>query len=223
MPLCELTKKRGDGFPVFSTPDLGTVGMLICYDMVFPEAARCLALGGADIVFHPTLGGAAIGDGDVSIAAFRTRAVENFVYIVVSQRGSGSMIISPQGKILAEAKGKDDIAIVDIDPAGGRSGGNAFNTQVDMRAALFRERSPEAFSMITDPNPPVLRKVPEATTVKEAARIADGALTIGQERFGAASKLPKDEAIKAYEALIAEYPGSWIDRVSRQRLTELRK
>ena len=77
--------------------------------------------------------------------------------------------------------------------------------------------------MITDPNPPVLRKVPEATTVKEAARIADGALTIGQERFGAASKLPKDEAIKAYETLIAEYPGSWIDRVSRQRLAELRK
>ena len=33
--------------------------MLICYDMVFPEAARCLALGGADVIFHPTLGGAA--------------------------------------------------------------------------------------------------------------------------------------------------------------------
>ena len=223
MPLCELTKKRGDGFPVFPTPDLGTVGMLICYDMVFPEAARCLALSGADIVFHPTLGGAAIGDGDVSIAAFRTRAVENFVYIVVSQRGAGSMIIAPQGKIIAEAKGSDSIAIVDIDPASGRSGGNAFNGQDDMRAALFRERSPAAFSMITNPDPPILRKVPEVTTVQEAARIADGALTVGQERFSKASKLPKDEAIKAYEALIAEYPRSWIDRVSRERLAELRK
>ncbi len=223
MPLCELTKKRGDGFPVFPTPDLGTVGMLICYDMVFPEAARCLALGGADIVFHPTLGGAAIGDGDVSIAAFRTRAVENFVYIVVSQRGGGSMIINPQGKIIAEGKGQDSIAIADIDPAGGRYGGNAFNGQEDMRAALFRERSPAAFSMITNPDPPVLRKVPEVTTVQEAARIADGALTIGQERFNQASKLPKAEAIKAYEALIAEYPKSWIDRVSRERIADLRK
>ena len=61
--------------------------MLICYDMVFPETARCLALGGADLIFHPTLGGAAIGDDDISRAAFRTRAVENFVYIVVAQRG----------------------------------------------------------------------------------------------------------------------------------------
>ena len=223
MPICELTKKRGDGFPVFPTPDLGTVGMLICYDMVFPEAARCLALGGADIIFHPTLGGAAFGEDDISLAAFRTRAAENHVYIVVSHRGAGSKIISPRGKVLVEAKGHDDIAIADIDPAGGRSGGNAFNKQVDMRAALFRERSPEAFSMITNPNPPVLRKVPEETTVTEAARVADGVLTIGQERFSQASKLPKDEAIKAYEALIAEYPKSWIDRVSRERLAELRK
>src|SRR5438045_188703 len=129
MPIHELCKQRGEGFPVFPTADLGTVGMLICYDMVFPEAARCLALGGADIVFHPTLGGAAIGDNDISLAAFRTRAVENFVYIVVSQRGAGSMIISPQGKVLAEAKGKDDLAIADIDPAAGRSGGDSLNPQ----------------------------------------------------------------------------------------------
>jgi predicted amidohydrolase len=223
MPIDELHKKRGDGFPVFPTPDLGTVGMLICYDMVFPEAARCLALGGADILFHPTLGGAAIGDGEISLAAFRTRAVENFVYIVVSQRGAGTMIISPQGKILAEAKGKDDIAILDIDPSSGRTGGNAFNTQEDMRARLFRERSPEAFSMITNPAPPVLRKVPEVTPVAEAVRIANGALTVGEERFNQASRLPREEAIKAYEALIAEYPKTWIDRVSRQRVADLRK
>jgi predicted amidohydrolase len=227
MPIDELHKRRGDGFPVFPTPDLGTVGMLICYDMVFPEAARCLALGGADIVFHPTLGGAAIGDGDISLAAFRTRAVENFVYIVVSQRGSGSMILSPQGKILAKAEGKDDLAIADIDPAGGRSGGDAFNHQEDMRARLFRERSPEAFSMITRTDPPVLKKVPEVTTIDEAVRISQGGRTEGEARFNDAAKLQregrKDEAIRAYEALIAEYPRTWIDRVSQERLAELRK
>ena len=58
-----------------------------------------------------TFGGAAIGDGEVSRAAFRTRAVENFVYLVVSQRGSGSMIISPKGTILAEAKGLRKLAL----------------------------------------------------------------------------------------------------------------
>ncbi|HEX3830586.1 MAG TPA: carbon-nitrogen hydrolase family protein, partial [Solirubrobacteraceae bacterium] len=39
----------GDGFAAFDTP-VGRVGMLICYDKVFPEAARALALDGAEIV-----------------------------------------------------------------------------------------------------------------------------------------------------------------------------
>ena len=105
LPLAEQSRARGRRFPVFPTPDLGTVGMLICYDMVFPEATRCLAPGGADVVFHPTLGGAAFGDDDISLAAFRTRAVDNFVYLVVAMRGQGSMIISPQGKVIATANG----------------------------------------------------------------------------------------------------------------------
>jgi predicted amidohydrolase len=227
MPISELDKKRGDGFPVFPTADLGTVGMLICYDMVFPEAPRCLALAGADVIFHPTLGGAAIGDNDISRAAFRTRAVENFVYLVVSERGSGTLIVSPQGKILAEGKGADDLAVADIDPAAGRSGGDAMNTQEDMRARLFRERSPAAYGILTDPHPPVLRKVPEVTTVEEAVRISRGARTEGERKFSEAAALQRDgrrdDAVHAYEALIAEYPRTWIDTVSRARLAELRK
>jgi len=227
MPLQELHKKRGDSFPVFPTPDLGSVGMLICYDMVFPEAPRCLALAGADIIFHPTLGGAAIGDNDISRAAFRTRAVENFVYLVVSERGSGTMIVSPQGKILAEGKGPDDLAIADIDPASGRSGGDSMNSQDDMRARLFRERSPAAYDILCAPEPPVLRKVPEVTTVEDAVRISRTARTVGEAKFNEASRLQRegrrDEAIRAYEALRAEYPRTWIDSVSRTRVAELQK
>jgi hypothetical protein len=43
------------------------------------KAAHCLALGGADNIFQPTLGGAAIGDDAIALAAFWTRAAENFV------------------------------------------------------------------------------------------------------------------------------------------------
>jgi len=226
MPIHELHKKRGDRFPVFHTPDLGEVGMLICYDMVFPEAARCLALGGADIIFHPTLGGAAIGDSEISRAAFRTRAVENFVYIVVSQRGSGSMIISPKGEILVEAKGHDDIAIADIDPFAGREGGDAMNHQRDMRARLFRERCPAAYGILSEPKPPVLDKVPETMSIEDAVRIANAALTVGEKEFQQADALVRDgkaeEAIRAFEALIARYPKTWIDRVARERLATLR-
>lgn len=160
LPVHESNKKRGDSFPVFHTPDLGGVGMLICYDMVFPEAARCLALAGADIIFHPTLGGAAIGDQDLSRAAFRTRAAENFVYLVVAQRGTASMIISPQGKIIAEAQHADGLAIADIDPLGGREGGDAMNFQTDMPARLFRERHPAAFGILAHPNPPYWPRCP---------------------------------------------------------------
>ncbi len=225
MPIHELDKKRGESFPVFNTPDLGGVGMLICYDMVFPEAPRCLALAGADIVFHPTLGGAAISDGDISLAAFRTRAVENFVYLVVAQRGSGSMIISPQGNILAEAKGADSLATADIDPLGGREGGDAFNYRRDMRARLFRERSPAAFSILVDTNPPALAKVPETISVAEAVRISAKAFTVGEDEFKATAALARDsktaEANAAFQRLTNEYRGTWIDRVSRQQLAKL--
>jgi len=194
--------------------------------MVFPEAARCLALGGADIIFHPTLGGAAIGDGDISRAAFRTRAVENFIYLVVSQRGSGSMIISPQGKVLAEGQGPDGIAIADINPFGGREGGDAMNSQGDMRARLFRERSPAAFGILTDPDPPALKKVPATITIEDAVRIAASTLTVGEERFREAEALLRqgetDGAIRAFERLRAEFPQTWIDRISRERLAKIR-
>ena len=40
-------------FPTFDTP-FGRIGILICYDRHFPEAARILGLGGAEIVFVPT-------------------------------------------------------------------------------------------------------------------------------------------------------------------------
>src|SRR5205814_1734218 len=177
---------------VFPTADLGCVGMLICYDMVFPEAARCLALAGADLIFHPTLGGAAIGDGEISRAAFRTRAVENFVYLVVSQRGSGSMIISPRGEILVEGQEPDGIAIAEIDPHGGREGGDAMNWQNDMRARLFRERSPAAYGLLTDPCPPVLARVPETMSVDDAVRVSATALTTGEARFKEAEALQRN-------------------------------
>jgi predicted amidohydrolase len=225
-PVIHEASKRGDKFPVFPTSELGGVGLLICYDMVFPEAPRCLALGGADIIFHPTLGGAAIGDDDISRAAFRTRAVENFVYIVVSQRGSGSMIISPQGKILAEGKGPDDIAIADIDPFGGREGGDAFNHQQDMRARLFRERNPAAYGLLTDPDPPVLKKIAAICTPAEATRIAGKAITVGEEEFRGADLLERagktPEAVAAFEKLRSEYRGTWIERVAEERLLKFR-
>lgn len=223
----ESDRVRGTGFPVFETPDLGGVGMLICYDMVMPEAARALALGGADIVFNPTMGGAAMTDDeDLDRAAFRTRAVDNFIYLVVARRGGGSMIISPQGKVLAEAQGPNGIAMADIDPFGGREAGDAANEQSDMRARLFRERNPAAYGILTNPNPPVLKKVPATITVEQAVRIWQTMLTTGQERFAEAERLLQRgntvEAAAIFEQLRKDVPGTWIDRAAKARLVEIR-
>jgi predicted amidohydrolase len=218
---------RGTTFPVFETSDLGGVGMLICYDMVMPEAARSLALAGADIIFLPTMGGAVTtGDEEMNRAAFRTRAVDNFVYLVVAQRGGGSMIISPQGKVLAEGRRAGDIAIAEIDPLGGREGGDAHNVQRDMRARLFRERNPEAYGILTDPNPPVLSKIPATITAEEAVRIFAGTLTTGEERFAKAESLLRagktEAAARVFEELRAEFPRTWIDRSAGERLARIR-
>lgn len=218
-------RSRGTSLPVFPTSDLGTVGMLICYDLVIPETARCLALAGADIIFFPTMGGAAVGDDDIGLQALRVRAAENHVYLVVAFRGSGSMIISPRGKIIARAEGPDGLAIADIDPRAGRRGGDAMNIQNDMRARLFRERNPAAFKILTDPNPPILNKVPISITQETAGRIAAKVLTVGEEQFRQAESLVRSgenaKAIAAFEQLSKEYTGSWIDRVASERIKTL--
>ncbi len=219
-------RRRGDKFPVFPTADLGTAGMLICYDLVMPETARILALQGADIIFFPTMGGAAIGDGDIGEQALRVRAVENFIWLVVAQRGNGAMIISPQGNIVARAEGRDGLAIADIDLHGQRQGGDSMNWQRDMRARLFRERNPAAFEVLTDTNAPVLAKVPISLSREEAGAVMARALTIGEEEFRQANGLVQSgrtaEAIAAFERLRREYPATWIDRRSGERLAELR-
>jgi hypothetical protein len=159
------------------------------------------------------------------VQALRVRAAENFIWLVVAQRGNGAMIISPQGKIVAQADGPDGLAIADIDVQGQREGGDALNQQHDMRARLFRERNPEAFRILTETNPPVLAKVPIALTQREAGRIMARALTTGEEEFMQANVFvgrgQTNEAIAAFERLRKEYPATWIDRRSQERLAEL--
>ncbi len=227
----ESDRESGRAFPVFETPDLGGVGLLICYDMVMPESARALALAGADVVFLVTLGGAttargAPADGEsLNRASFRTRAADNYLYIVVAKRGDGAMIVSPQGSVLAEGKAPGDIVSADVDPFANRAAGDAWNTQVDMRARLFRERTPAAYAILSNPNPPALRKIPVETTPAEAVRIAEGAMTVGGDRFSEAQALLRagktQPAIQAFRQLRKDYPKTWIDRAAAAQLAQL--
>jgi nitrilase len=224
--ITESDRVRGDGFPVFETPDLGGVGMLICYDLVMPESSRSLALNGADIIVVSTMGGAVTtGDSSLGRAAFRVRAADNFVYLVIAMR-NGAMIISPQGAVLSEIREEGAIAMAEIDPLGGREGGDALNAQRDMRARLFRERNPAAYSVLNELNPPVLKKIPATITIEEAVRIGSATLTIGEERFSEAEALLRAgksaEAAQAFARLREEYPNTWIDREAAKRLSAIK-
>lgn len=96
----------GDGFPVFET-DFGTVGMMICWDVTFPEAARTLAFNGAEVIFLPIWGG------HVKLA--QARALENQVYLVSSTYGMKTAVFDLEGEIAAEATEEDPVIVVEVD------------------------------------------------------------------------------------------------------------
>jgi predicted amidohydrolase len=76
----ELT--AGQSIEVFET-DCGPIGILICYDVEFPEAARKLALQGARLLFVPFQTDTQHGNNRVRFCA-RARAVENECYVITS-------------------------------------------------------------------------------------------------------------------------------------------
>jgi predicted amidohydrolase len=112
---------KGEEYPVFDT-SFGKVGLQICYEVGFPESARILTLKGADIIFYPSaFGKARYYAWDI---ATRSRALENGVYVIASNRtgtekgetifGGISRIVTPNGSVLSEAVNDDDIIISEI-------------------------------------------------------------------------------------------------------------
>lgn len=120
------------GFPVFRTRH-ARVGVLICWDQWFPEAARLAALGGAEILFFPTAIGWRADEGAVArrdqLDAWelvqRSHAVTNGVYVAAVNRvgregdltfWGGSFAADPSGRVLARAaRRKAETLLVECD------------------------------------------------------------------------------------------------------------
>lgn len=92
----------GDRFVTFDIPDLGRVGVAICYDGNFPETFRQLAWLGAEVVLQPTL--TTTSDRDAELVMARANAIFNQVHVVsvnaAAPAGLGrSAIIDPEGLV----------------------------------------------------------------------------------------------------------------------------
>ncbi len=116
LPLGELVTgtEAGDSFPVFDT-DIGRVGMQVCYDHMYPEVTRLLALNGAEIVFTPVMGDGRY-ENTAHEAVARARAIDNTVFYVTSMRDvPSSLIVDTTGRVVADTKGTPGVVFADVD------------------------------------------------------------------------------------------------------------
>ena len=122
------------GYQVFKTR-FGTLGVLVCWDQWYPEAARITALMGAEVLFYPTaIGWAGAQDEATNREQFdawrtiqRSHAVANGVHVVgvnrvgLEQDGAmrfwgGSFVSNPFGTLLAEASHDgEEVLVVAVD------------------------------------------------------------------------------------------------------------
>jgi predicted amidohydrolase len=95
-------------------------GMMICYDLRFPEMARMLALAGADVLVAPS----GWVQGDLKVEHWQTmikaRALENGCFVIAPNQVGNiytghSMAVDPLGRTLLDLGEKEGMAIVDVD------------------------------------------------------------------------------------------------------------
>ncbi len=141
---------RGTSFKVVPTAD-AKLGLLVCFDWIFPEVARTLALNGAQILCHP-----ANLVLPYAKEAMKTRCIENRLFAVTANRiGSerrgtvsltftgGSQIVSPTGDVLASAGDRSEsLRVVEIDIR------EATNKCVTPNNNLFEDRVPSLYTAL---------------------------------------------------------------------------
>lgn len=172
----------GSEYPVFET-DIGRIGFSICYDIAFPEVFRCLALNGADIIVHQTVGWAMTGKSNentiVGEAFMRVRAAENFVYLVVSKHigieGEKSLIVDNGGNIVAESSElAESLVTAEIEPNYDMTDkyylNNYFADLTSTRALMMLERMPETYNLIMEKSPPVMNRYTGMELCSEPAK-----------------------------------------------------
>jgi predicted amidohydrolase len=105
-----------------SKTSVGNLGLLICYDMRFPEISRILTVNGANILVSPSAWVAGFMKKVHWEVMVRARAIENGVYVLAPNQVGNiycghSMAIDPFGATVLDMKNRQGIEYVDIDTA----------------------------------------------------------------------------------------------------------
>jgi predicted amidohydrolase len=139
---------------VIADTSLGRIGLTVCYDLMFPEYIRALALDGATVILNATDWIAddwqrGMGWGRDSVVALaRVRALENGVHLAMADRAGveqgwtslgGSTVAAPTGRALAALGDDDDMAVATIES------GSADLARWSEVATYLADRRPELY------------------------------------------------------------------------------
>ena len=155
----DLEGYRDDPFPVAQTR-IGNLGCAICYDWIFPEAIRQLALNGAEVLIRVSAymdPWGATPPMDWWTVVNRCRALENMAYVVAANQGAslrnyppfswpgGSMVVDYDGRVLAQADPGpgEKIVVAEIDLGALRAARQErllHNPLAHLRQSVYRAR-----------------------------------------------------------------------------------
>ncbi|MGE5821442.1 MAG: carbon-nitrogen hydrolase family protein [Nitrososphaerota archaeon] len=103
-----------------SKTSVGKLGLLICYDMRFPEISRILTVNGANILVSPSAWVAGFMKREHWEIMVRARAIENGVYVLAPNQVGNiycghSMAVDPFGATIVDMENREGIEFIDID------------------------------------------------------------------------------------------------------------
>jgi deaminated glutathione amidase len=110
---------KGDKIPKLITTTIGKMGLMICYDIRFPELSRILTINGSDIIIIPSGWVQGIMKEEHWITMLKARAMENGVYVIAPNQVGNifcgrSMVVDPLGSTLSDLGDKRGVEIVEI-------------------------------------------------------------------------------------------------------------
>lgn len=141
---------RGKSFKVVSIGK-AKLGLLVCFDWIFPEVSRVLTLNGAQILCHPSNLVLPHAQG-----AMKTRCIENGVFAVTANRigterrgtvsltfTGGSQIVGPEGNVIVSAGDRSEsLKVVEIDLE------EANNKSISSNNNILEDRIPKLYAPI---------------------------------------------------------------------------